>query len=97
MAHYLSNTAIDRPFITKHDEGEPSRDLRTPEVRPLLSIAYQFSKTRLIGNESPRTLVNLLDDDSLLIIFSLCRPVILDESEADDARILGGGEWIRER
>ena len=50
------------------------------------------------GNKSPSTSIHLLDDDSLLIVFCLCRPVILDaESEDDDANILGGGEWNRER
>ena len=50
------------------------------------------------GNRSPSTSIHLLDDDSLLIMFCLCRPVILDaESEGDDTIILGGGEWNRER
>ena len=39
----------------------------------------------------------MLDDDSLLIIFSLSRPVILNETEADDKQILIGGEWKHER
>jgi hypothetical protein len=30
MTHYLSDTAIDLPFVTKHDEGEPSRDSEHP-------------------------------------------------------------------
>ena len=61
-------------------------------------MSCQLIKTRPIGNRSSSTPVHLLDDDSLLIVFSFCRPVILDaESEFDDADILGGGEWIRER
>ena len=60
-------------------------------------MSYWPNKARQIGSRSPRTPVHLLDDDSLLIIFVLCRPVIMDEFEADDVRILGGGVWIRER
>jgi len=41
--------------------------------------------------------INILDDDSLLNIFYLCRPVILDKDEEDPARILEGGNWDRER
>src|SRR5712672_3684502 len=41
--------------------------------------------------------IHILDDDSLLNIFRLCRPVLLDEDEGDDSRILLGGEWARER
>ena len=43
------------------------------------------------------TLNHILDDDSLLNIFSLCRPLILDESEASNVEILEGGKWNRER
>ena len=50
-------------------------------------------------NRPPSAFVHLLDDDSLLIVFSLCRPVILDELESRDdyTYILGGGKWNRER
>ncbi|KAH9981788.1 hypothetical protein BJV74DRAFT_989281 [Russula compacta] len=43
------------------------------------------------------TSIHTLDDDSLLEIFYLYRPVLLDEDEVDDIRILQGGEWDRER
>ncbi|KAH9981810.1 hypothetical protein BJV74DRAFT_887316 [Russula compacta] len=43
------------------------------------------------------TFIHTLDDDSLLNIFYLRRPVLLDEDEDDDTRILQGGEWARER
>ena len=44
-------------------------------------------------------LIHLLDDDSLLNIFSLCRQGLSHESEVDNAsnRILGKGEWSREQ
>ena len=62
-------------------------------------MSYQPNKSRLTGNRSPTTFIHILDDDSLLVIFSFCRPVILDESagEGDDMHILGGGKWYRER
>ncbi|KAF8468668.1 hypothetical protein DFH94DRAFT_775105 [Russula ochroleuca] len=44
-----------------------------------------------------RPLIHILDDYSLLNIFSLSRPAILDESEVDDSQFLEGGEWNRER
>lgn len=50
-----------------------------------------------MADRLPGTLIHVLDDDSLLKIFSFCRPLILDESEASDGEILNGGEWSRER
>ena len=47
-------------------------------------MSYQLSKTRPTGNRSSSTPVHLLDDDSLLIILSFCRLVILDESVVSD-------------
>ena len=41
--------------------------------------------------------MDILDDDSLLCIFYLCRPTLLDEDEVDNATILEGGDWARER
>ena len=58
---------------------------------------YQLSETRPTGNRSSRTPIDLLDDDSLLIILSFCRPVILDDNEVYFHQILDGGEWNRER
>jgi hypothetical protein len=40
--------------------------------------------------------IHVLDDDSLVNIFRLYRPALLDD-EDDDDRILQGGEWDRER
>ena len=94
MAHHLSNTAIDIPSTGKLHQGGPSQHLK---YAPSLSMSFQLSNTRPNGNRLSTTLVHHLDDDSLLVVFSFCRPVILDESEADNWRILGGGEWIRER
>jgi len=41
--------------------------------------------------------IDILDDDSLVNVFRLYRPDLLDEDEIDDIRILEGGEWHRER
>ena len=60
-------------------------------------MSYQLSKTQPTGNRSPSTLIHFLDDDSLLIIFSFCRPVILDELVANNRQLIEGGEWNRKR
>ena len=41
--------------------------------------------------------IHILDNDSVLNIFQHYRPIILEEDENDDDRILEGGEWGRER
>ena len=43
------------------------------------------------------TFIHNIDDDSLLNIFYLYRPVLLDKDEDDDKCILQGGEWDRDR
>src|SRR6266851_10056546 len=50
-----------------------------------------------MGNRPHHPFIHILDDDSLLIIFIFCRPVLIDEDENDDERILEGGNWARER
>ena len=44
-----------------------------------------------------KTCIHILDDDSLLCLFYLCRPAILDKEEFDNTKILQGGVWDRER
>ena len=73
----------------------------TQGTLPFLAVSYQIV---IISNYCMRrtatlyrTSIDILDDDSLLNIFRLYRPVILDEDEVDDCRILTGGEWSRER
>ena len=53
-------------------------------------------KKRPTDNRSSDTLIHDLDDDSLLIIFSLCRPIILDEIEVTNVQFLEG-QWNHER
>jgi len=43
------------------------------------------------------TFIHILDQDTLLHIIDLCRPVLLDEDVTNDTRILQGGVWTRER
>ena len=50
-----------------------------------------------MDNRFLKTCIHILDDDSLLCIFYLCRPVLLDEDEVNDTKILQGGDWGRER
>src|SRR5712692_5660877 len=64
------------------------------EARP--TCARQNSDDEEEEDEAP-TLIHILDDDSILNLFSLCRLMILDEIEAVDSGILEGGEWNRER
>ncbi|KAH9955681.1 hypothetical protein BC827DRAFT_1271479 [Russula dissimulans] len=41
--------------------------------------------------------VHMLDDDSLLNVFRLYRPALLDKEEVSAYRMLQGGQWVRER
>ena len=109
MIHYSCTAAIGRLFTGNVCEGSPSRGLQDevesdlesdesqhPRYAPCFPMSHQLSKTRPNRNR-PSTLVHLLDNDSLLIIFSFCRPVILDESVADDVVLIDGGDWNGER
>jgi len=49
------------------------------------------------ANSCNVTSIDILDDDSLINTFRLYRPILLDEEETNDYRILQGGEWRRER
>ena len=61
-------------------------------------MSYQLlSETQATDNRSPDTPIYNLDNDSLLIIFSLCRPTILDEVEINDIEILVEAKWNHER
>ena len=96
MTHYPSTTAIDLPSSGDLNQGRPtSHDSQHPRYAPC-SLSYHL-RTRPTDNRSSSTPVNLLDDDSLLIMFSFCRPVISVESAVLDHQILDGGEWNRER
>ena len=79
MTHH-SCTATDYSLENSADAGPAVRDAlihlryESPLDAPL-SMSYQLlSETPPTGNRSPSTLIHLLDDDSLLTTFSLCRP-----------------------
>ncbi|KAH9953956.1 hypothetical protein BC827DRAFT_1245653 [Russula dissimulans] len=62
------------------------------------SIRFPFFGSPGLNATSPRSaFIHTLDDDSLLNVFHLCRPVLVDEDEDDNTCILQGGEWTRER
>jgi len=82
---------------------EPSNALNCDSERleyaPTFYHCYALSDrelTRRTGNRS-HTFINILDDDSLLNIFYLCRPLLLDEGEENPSHFLEGGNWDRER
>jgi hypothetical protein len=43
------------------------------------------------------TFIYFLNDDSLLNIFSLCRPSLIDKNETNSDLVIRGGHWARER
>ncbi|KAH9981794.1 hypothetical protein BJV74DRAFT_887302 [Russula compacta] len=56
---------------------------------------YEYDESQHSRPHSPS--IHILDDDSLLHIFSLCRPIILYKDEDDSCRVTLGDEWVRER
>ena len=50
-----------------------------------------------MGNRFLGTFIHFLNDDSLLNIFSLCRPSLIDKNKTDDTLVRRGGHWARER
>jgi hypothetical protein len=56
-----------------------------------------LSETRPTGNGPHRPHIHILDDYSLLNIFSFSRPAILDESEVDESQFSEDGEWKLEQ
>src|SRR5947208_15509543 len=58
------------------------------QTRPLPAIV------QLIRHSAP---IDILDDDSLLNVFRLYRPALLDGDEDHRGRVLWGMEWNRER
>ncbi|KAI9510340.1 hypothetical protein F5148DRAFT_1337111 [Russula earlei] len=71
-----------------------------------LSTAFRLPSVARFGRSTPspagnsgsnHTSIHILDDDSLLNIFYLHRPILLDADEVRNDRILQGGVWDRER
>jgi hypothetical protein len=63
----------------------------------LLLCLSAYDQTWPLGNRPLTTSIHILDDDSLLNVFHLYRPAILDGDEDDDVRAFGGRLWDRER
>ncbi|KAH9955473.1 hypothetical protein BC827DRAFT_1271686 [Russula dissimulans] len=82
---HLSPAARRLPSITTRDQAISNHQSQHPSSRYTL---------RPYPNG---IFIHILDQDSLLHILYLCRPVLLDEDETDDTRILQGGLWTRER
>ncbi|KAH9981823.1 hypothetical protein BJV74DRAFT_66921 [Russula compacta] len=71
----------------------------TPRIQSAEEICRVASSSESQHWRIRGTHIHTLDDDSLLNIFYLYRPILLDKDEHkdDDRRILQGGEWNRER
>ena len=97
MTHHSFTTAIDLPIAGGLSQVGHTSDFQIPRYARCFSMSCQLlSKHRPTGNRPRSAPIHALDDDSLLNVFSFCRP-ILDESKADTKQILEGGEWIQER
>lgn len=89
------HTAISLPF-TGRLGGPSCNPNRRRRAHSLLQLCH-YRSTRFTGNRPHRAHIHILDDGSLLNIFYFCPLVLLDEDGGGDGRILGGGEWARER
>jgi len=89
---FLLSTTVDPP-------DAPNYGSKRSGYAPTFYHCYALSDcelTRRTGNR-PHTSIDILDDDSLLNIFYLSRPLLLNKAEKNPARILEGGDWNRER
>ena len=69
------------------------------QISKYAPLCYVFQP---VSNHHPSdrphsTSIHILDDDSLIIIFRLCRPIFLDKDEDDSTRTIHREEWDRER
>jgi len=96
----LTSTAAGGQAIHNHELQPPSLRYTTGTFCSTLPLCVPVvSKCGPLDNGPypSGTFIHILDQDSLLHIFYICRPVLLDEDETDDTRILRGGVWNRER
>jgi len=76
----------------------PSHCFPTAFRLPLVARLGRSTPTSQYPRHGPHiTSIHVLDDDSLLNIFHLYRPVLLDKDEVRNDRNLQGGIWARER
>jgi hypothetical protein len=92
--HVLSCTFFLFPSI--HQKDQPTLG-PTEEVRFLLLLCLSACElTWPTGNSLQTTTIHVLDDESLLHLFCLYRPPVLDGNEDDGLRFMGGRAWKRE-
>ena len=74
-----------------------SQNTERTSFSPAISISFEQTQCCRAHNRSNNALIHILDDDSLLNIFSFCRPVVWEKEGVPAPRFLEGGEWTRER
>ena len=79
-------------MTNRNAQGTPGRLLCLISLHSTQSV-----RNRLRSPSIHIPSIHILDDDSLLRIFSLCRPDLIDEGEDDMLLVLMGGKWVRER
>jgi hypothetical protein len=87
MSHLLSTT----PLIQSAEYTPSHEPQRWRYVR--CSCQLDCDLKSLTDSGPQGTPIHILSNDALLNVFSLCRPVILYDDEAEDNRNLEGGDW----
>ena len=84
------------PLSLESAECIPSH---VPQRWRYVRCCYQLDcDSKLPTDSGPQsTPIHILSNDALLNVFSLCRPVLLYDDEAEDNRNLEGGDWDGER
>jgi hypothetical protein len=97
MSHYSPITTA--PFIQWLGRDTPSNNLPCSELRYahfyIVCVIAIGVETLLTVIRQPRTSIRDLDDESLLNVFYICRPSVLEENEVGDIwlRSLVGERW----
>ena len=98
MTCCFSTIPLVSPFIAsgKTSRGVSSINYELPRYVSCLRLSHRLLiKLPPTGNRPASKHIHILDDDSLLNIFSFCRPLTLDESEAPNIGIIEEGKWNR--
>ncbi|KAI9510347.1 hypothetical protein F5148DRAFT_599528 [Russula earlei] len=100
---HLSEIAGEEHLVLSHSTrgtllGTRLRATLTPITRSTSIYPRPSAPNRAPKHSKPhRTFIHVLDDDSLLNIFYLYRPDLMEEAETYPTSRLQGGEWDRER
>ncbi|KAH9955498.1 hypothetical protein BC827DRAFT_873403 [Russula dissimulans] len=83
---------MSRPYLSPTDHR-----LRSAVTcsQPIPSEESQHLSPR--SNPTGASIIHILDEDSLIVIFHHCQPDLFDEDDPDDGRVIIGGEWTHER